>query len=306
MRMGGVNGARQRQERSEHHTHKVLSRSQTCRAHRSRPSSLQGLLPGVFRWTRTSVHARWIVLLLHLLGLLEIWEVAALRTRASAHRDSLDVRIKTPWGSVRAGARGTWIKRICAPSRFPEEWNILQATLAAHMAFPNSPDSPGGGKPNPSVIDLGTILVDSDIIFGFTSHLLKRKTKVRMFYLHGCDAFFSRPHAFCAYFGQTWWEMVTADGDDRCPAFRTLNSIFNRPSSSQTCAQYCFKSCISPWINFYSVKIARRQSKMPPGRLRFLLLLLLLTEPEEIVSISLVHIIYNRILCGLSDKFHDK
>lgn len=58
------------------------------------------------------------------------------------------------------------------------------------MAFPNSPGSPGGGKPNPSVIDLGTILVDSDIIFGFTSHLLKRKTKVRIFYLDGCDAIF--------------------------------------------------------------------------------------------------------------------
>lgn len=48
------------------------------------------------------------------------------------------------------------------------------------MAFPNSSGSPGGGKPNPSVIDLGTIFVDSDIIFGFTSHLLKRKTKVRL------------------------------------------------------------------------------------------------------------------------------
>lgn len=72
MRMTGVSGARQRQERSEHHTHKVLSRSQTCRAHRSRPSSLQGLLPEVFRRTRTSVHARWIVLLLHLLGLPDI------------------------------------------------------------------------------------------------------------------------------------------------------------------------------------------------------------------------------------------
>lgn len=47
------------------------------------------------------------------------------------------------------------------------------------MALPNSPGSPGAGKPNPSVIDLGTIFVDSDIIFGFTSHLLKRKKRVR-------------------------------------------------------------------------------------------------------------------------------
>nr|XP_020446632.1 kinesin-like protein KIF26A isoform X2 [Monopterus albus] len=46
------------------------------------------------------------------------------------------------------------------------------------MALSNSSGSPGAGKPNPSVIDLGTIFVDSDIIFGFTSHLLKRKTKV--------------------------------------------------------------------------------------------------------------------------------
>ncbi|KAM9707382.1 kinesin-like protein KIF26A isoform 1-T1 [Menidia menidia] len=46
------------------------------------------------------------------------------------------------------------------------------------MALPNSRGSPEAGKPNPSVIDLGTIFVDSDIIFGFTSHLLKRKTKV--------------------------------------------------------------------------------------------------------------------------------
>nr|XP_040055695.1 kinesin-like protein KIF26A isoform X2 [Gasterosteus aculeatus aculeatus] len=46
------------------------------------------------------------------------------------------------------------------------------------MALPNSPGSPGAGKPNPSVIDLGTIFVDSDIIFGFTSHLLKRKKRV--------------------------------------------------------------------------------------------------------------------------------
>ncbi|KAI9515975.1 hypothetical protein NQZ68_020503 [Dissostichus eleginoides] len=45
------------------------------------------------------------------------------------------------------------------------------------MALPNSSGSPGAEKPNPSVIDLGTFFVDSDIIFGFTSHLLKRKNK---------------------------------------------------------------------------------------------------------------------------------
>ncbi|XP_014889678.1 kinesin-like protein KIF26A isoform X2 [Poecilia latipinna] len=46
------------------------------------------------------------------------------------------------------------------------------------MALPNSPGSPESGKPSPNVIDLGTIFVDSDIIFGFTSHLLRRKAKV--------------------------------------------------------------------------------------------------------------------------------
>ncbi|XP_057714763.1 kinesin-like protein KIF26A isoform X1 [Corythoichthys intestinalis] len=49
------------------------------------------------------------------------------------------------------------------------------------MALPNSTGSAGGGKPEPGIIDLGTIFVDSDIIFGFTSHLLKRKKK-----LEGC------------------------------------------------------------------------------------------------------------------------
>ncbi|KAI1895429.1 hypothetical protein AGOR_G00106190 [Albula goreensis] len=46
------------------------------------------------------------------------------------------------------------------------------------MALQNSSGSSGAGKPNPSLIDLGTFFVDSDIIFGFTSHLLRRKTKV--------------------------------------------------------------------------------------------------------------------------------
>ncbi|XP_028293559.1 kinesin-like protein KIF26A isoform X1 [Gouania willdenowi] len=46
------------------------------------------------------------------------------------------------------------------------------------MASPNPSGSSEAAKLNPSVIDLGTIFVDSDIIFGFTSHLLKRKTKV--------------------------------------------------------------------------------------------------------------------------------
>lgn len=51
--------------------------------------------------------------------------------------------------------------------------------LQAHMMdVQKSEDASGSDKPNPTLIDLGTFFVDSDIIFGFTSHLLRRKAKV--------------------------------------------------------------------------------------------------------------------------------
>lgn len=46
------------------------------------------------------------------------------------------------------------------------------------MDLQNSNGSSGADKQKPSLIDLGTFFVDADIIFGFTSHLLKRKAKV--------------------------------------------------------------------------------------------------------------------------------
>ncbi|XP_051578836.1 kinesin-like protein KIF26A [Myxocyprinus asiaticus] len=46
------------------------------------------------------------------------------------------------------------------------------------MDLQNSNGLPGSDKQKPSLIDLGTFFVDTDIIFGFTSHLLKRKAKV--------------------------------------------------------------------------------------------------------------------------------
>ncbi|XP_046711669.1 kinesin-like protein KIF26A isoform X3 [Silurus meridionalis] len=46
------------------------------------------------------------------------------------------------------------------------------------MDVQKSEDASGSEKPNPTVIDLGTFFVDSDIIFGFTSHLLRRKAKL--------------------------------------------------------------------------------------------------------------------------------
>ncbi|XP_056101507.1 kinesin-like protein KIF26A isoform X1 [Rhinichthys klamathensis goyatoka] len=51
------------------------------------------------------------------------------------------------------------------------------------MDLQNSNGSSGEDKQKPSLIDLGTFFVDADIIFGFTSHLLKRKAKVE-----GCSS----------------------------------------------------------------------------------------------------------------------
>ncbi|XP_058843458.1 kinesin-like protein KIF26A isoform X2 [Acipenser ruthenus] len=52
------------------------------------------------------------------------------------------------------------------------------------MALQNTPETSGTSKTNPSILDLGTFYVDSDIIFGFTSHLLRRKAKV----VEGCSS----------------------------------------------------------------------------------------------------------------------
>lgn len=49
---------------------------------------------------------------------------------------------------------------------------------ARKMDVKKSEDASGSDKPNPTLIDLGTFFMDSDIIFGFTSHLLRRKAKV--------------------------------------------------------------------------------------------------------------------------------
>lgn len=46
------------------------------------------------------------------------------------------------------------------------------------MDVQKSEDASGSDKQNQALIDLGTFFVDSDIIFGFTSHLLRRKAKV--------------------------------------------------------------------------------------------------------------------------------
>ncbi|KAM9013959.1 kinesin-like protein KIF26A isoform 2-T3 [Ara ararauna] len=46
------------------------------------------------------------------------------------------------------------------------------------MAFQKSPDASNATRKNPSLLEIGALCLDSEIIFGFTSHLLRRKAKV--------------------------------------------------------------------------------------------------------------------------------
>ncbi|CAM2116322.1 unnamed protein product [Caretta caretta] len=46
------------------------------------------------------------------------------------------------------------------------------------MAFQKSPDPSSATRKNPSLLEIGALCLDSDIIFGFTSHLLRRKGKI--------------------------------------------------------------------------------------------------------------------------------
>ncbi|XP_009465489.1 PREDICTED: kinesin-like protein KIF26A [Nipponia nippon] len=45
------------------------------------------------------------------------------------------------------------------------------------MAFQKSPDASNATRKNPSLLEIGALCLDSEIIFGFTSHLLRRKAK---------------------------------------------------------------------------------------------------------------------------------
>nr|XP_033807938.1 kinesin-like protein KIF26A isoform X2 [Geotrypetes seraphini] len=46
------------------------------------------------------------------------------------------------------------------------------------MASQNSPEPSNANRTNPSILELGALCLDSEIIFGFTSHLLRRRGKV--------------------------------------------------------------------------------------------------------------------------------
>lgn len=53
-------------------------------------------------------------------------------------------------------------------------------TVHYSMALPGSPESPRGApRKAPSLLEMGALCLDSDIILGFTSHLLRRRGKVR-------------------------------------------------------------------------------------------------------------------------------
>ncbi|RLW10164.1 hypothetical protein DV515_00001915 [Chloebia gouldiae] len=46
------------------------------------------------------------------------------------------------------------------------------------MAFQKSSDASNATRKNPSLLEIGALCLDSEIIFGFTSHLLRRKARV--------------------------------------------------------------------------------------------------------------------------------
>lgn len=58
----------------------------------------------------------------------------------------------------------------------PQEPDI---SLPQTMAFPKPPDASTAPRRSPGLLEIGALCLDSDIIFGFTSHLLRRKAKVR-------------------------------------------------------------------------------------------------------------------------------
>ena len=48
------------------------------------------------------------------------------------------------------------------------------------MALPGPPEPPRGApRKAPSLLEMGALCLDSEIILGFTSHLLRRRAKVR-------------------------------------------------------------------------------------------------------------------------------
>lgn len=48
------------------------------------------------------------------------------------------------------------------------------------MALPRPPEPPRGApRKAPSLLEMGALCLDSEIILGFTSHLLRRRGKVR-------------------------------------------------------------------------------------------------------------------------------
>ncbi|KAG8514462.1 hypothetical protein J0S82_003338 [Galemys pyrenaicus] len=54
------------------------------------------------------------------------------------------------------------------------------SALGSSMALPGPPEPPRGApRKAPSLLEMGALCLDSEIILGFTSHLLRRRAKVR-------------------------------------------------------------------------------------------------------------------------------
>lgn len=78
--------------------------------------------------------------------------------------------------SARAGRR----RRLQPREELGPAPRAALPALGSSMALPGPPEPPRGApRKVPSLLEMGALCLDSEIILGFTSHLLRRRTKVR-------------------------------------------------------------------------------------------------------------------------------
>lgn len=79
--------------------------------------------------------------------------------------------------SARAGRR----RRLRRREELRPAPRAALPALGSSMALPGPPEPPRGApRKVPSLLEMGALCLDSEIILGFTSHLLRRRTKVRV------------------------------------------------------------------------------------------------------------------------------
>lgn len=77
------------------------------------------------------------------------------------------------------GGRAAWSARAGRRGGGRRSLEPLPA-LRSSMALPGPPEPPrGASRKAPSLLEMGALCLDSEIILGFTSHLLRRRAKVR-------------------------------------------------------------------------------------------------------------------------------